>query len=108
MVPNGVSIARPPALTTPSVTVWQTAQSPSAANCRPRSMVAAENTDASGRAIGAIDRHGSVAEAMPMPAATTAAIVARPPRRSTNGFRHLSAAAGGWDGVAGNTPWTEG
>src|ERR1700688_3543697 len=108
MMPNGVSMARPPALMTPFALVWQTTQSPRAASCRPRSTVAAENTDASGRAIGAIDRHGSVAEAMPMPAATTAAMVANAPRRSTNGFRHLSAEAGGWDGVAGNTPWAEG
>src|SRR5580692_6902026 len=86
MVPNGVSMARPPALTAPFNSVWQTAQSPSAANCRPRAMVAAENTDASGRAIGAIDRHGSTAAAMPTIAAATAATLANAPRRLANGF----------------------
>src|ERR1700690_177930 len=96
MVPNGVSIARPPALRMPLILVWQTAQSPSAANCRPRSMVAKENTDASGRAIGAIDRHGGAAAAMPMPAATRAATVAVAARRTANGLCHLSVEAEGF------------
>src|ERR1700733_9056038 len=86
MVPNGVSRGRPPALTAPFNSVWQTAQSPSAANCRPRAMVAAENTDASGRAIGAIDRHGSTAVATPIIAAINAAALANAPRRLVNGF----------------------
>src|ERR1700738_2109330 len=104
MMPNGVSMARPPALTTPSALVWQTAQSPRAASCRPRAMVAAENTDASGRAIGAIDRHGSTAAATPTLAAPSAAALASAWRRRTNGFCHLSVKAGGLDGVAGNAP----
>src|SRR3569832_2521953 len=86
MMPNGVSIGRPPALRTPLTIVWQVAQSPSAASCRPRSMVAAENTDASGRSIGAIDRHGRIAAAIPMPPATRAAAVAKTPRRLANGL----------------------
>src|ERR1700693_1794367 len=102
MVPNGVSIARPPALTMPSITVWQTAQSPSAASCQPRAMVAAENTDASGRAIGAIDRHGSTAAAMPTPAAHNAATVANALRRPANGFCHLSVGAGAIGAADGN------
>src|ERR1700684_736690 len=86
MMPNGVSIARPPALTVPPLRfVWQTAQSPSAANCRPRAMVASENTDASGRAIGAIERHGSTAAAMPIPAAINAVTLATAPRRFAKG-----------------------
>src|SRR5258706_2993020 len=93
-------MARPPALMTPSALVWQTAQSPSAVNCRPRAMVAAENTDASGRAIGAIDRHGSTAAATPITAAIRAAALASAPRRLTNGFCHLSVDAEGL-GVAG-------
>ena len=42
MVPNGVSSGRPPAFRMPLVTVWHTAQSPSAASCFPRAIVAAE------------------------------------------------------------------
>src|SRR6267154_3277154 len=102
IVPNGVSMARPPALRMPFAEVWQTAQSPSAASCCPRAMVAAENTDASGRAIGAIDRHGSMAAATPTTAATSAAALANAPRRLTNGFCHLSVEAGGLGGVRGN------
>src|SRR5687768_13839633 len=98
MVPNGVSIARPPALTTPLVTVWQTAQSPSAANCWPRAMVAAEYVDGSGRAIGAIARHGSTAVATPTTATHSAAAVAKALRRPTNGFFHRSFGAGGCGG----------
>src|SRR5712692_9002868 len=93
IVPNGVSMARPPALRTPFTEVWQTAQSPSAANCWPRAMVAVENTDASGRAIGAIDRHGNTAAPIPITAAHSAAAVANTPRRPVNGFRHLSGGA---------------
>src|ERR1700737_922395 len=102
IMPNGVSMARPPALTALFALVWQTAQSPSAASCRPRAMVAAENTDASGCAIGAIDRHGSTAAAMPPTAAPSAAAPASAPRRLTNGFCHLSVEAGGLGGVPGN------
>src|ERR1700686_4907064 len=93
MIPNGVSRGRPPALTAPYASVWQTAQSPSAASCRPRAMVAAENTEASGGAIGAIDRHGSTVAAMPTTAAHNAVTVAGAPRRGANGFFHLSVAA---------------
>src|SRR5450755_1389231 len=95
MVPKGVSIARPPALTAPFAVVWQTAQSPRAASCRPRAMVSAEKTDASGRAIGAMARHGSTAAAMPIAAAHSAAIVANAPRGLANGFCHLSVET--WD-----------
>src|SRR5258708_11387875 len=102
IVPNGVSIGRPPALRTPFAEVWQTAQSPSAANCCPRAMVAAENTDASGRAIGAIDRHGNTAVLIPTTAANSAATPAKTPLRRTNGFCHLSDGAAGRDGGAGN------
>src|SRR5712672_2246033 len=91
IVPNGVSMARPPALMAPPfATVWQTAQSPRAASCWPRAMVAAENTEASGRAIGAIDRHGSTAAATPSAAAQKAATVASAPRRLANGFFQMS------------------
>src|SRR6202011_3054622 len=103
MMPNGVSMARPPALMAPFALVWQTAQSPSAASCRPRAMVATENTDASGRAIGAIDRHGSTAEATPTTAAHKAVTVASAPRRLANGFCHLSDEASGLDAANGKT-----
>src|SRR6202163_2805224 len=102
MMPNCVSMARPPALVTPVALVWQNAQSPRAASCPPRAMVAAENTDASGRAIDAIDRHGSTPAATPTIAATSAAALASAPRRLTNGFSHLSVEAGGLGGVRGN------
>src|ERR1700674_2346851 len=102
MIPNGVSRGRPPALTAPFASVWQTAQSPSAASCRPRATVAAENTDASGRAIGAIDRHGSTAAAMPTAAAHNAAKVANALRRPANGFFHLSVGAGAIGAANGN------
>src|SRR5258705_11732698 len=95
-------MARPPVLTAPLVLVWQSAQSPSAANCRPRAMVAAENTDGSGRAIGAIDRHGNTAAPMPTAATQRAATVANAPRRPTNGFFHLSDEVAGEDVGAGN------
>src|SRR5260370_17226987 len=94
IMPSGVSMARPPALRTPFTDVWHTAQSPSAASCRPRATVTAENTDASGRAIGAIDRHGSTAAATPSTAAHNAATVANALRRPANGFCHLSVGAG--------------
>jgi hypothetical protein len=43
MMPNGVSRGRPPVLMVPPfASVWQTAQSPSAASCPPRAMVASE------------------------------------------------------------------
>src|SRR6202158_6510283 len=97
-------MARPPALMAPPfATVWQTAQSPSAANCWPRAIVAAENTDASGRAIGAIDRHGSTAAATPIAAAQRAATVASAPRRLANGFCHLLLGAGGFGAANGTT-----
>src|SRR5258705_13544812 len=101
IVPNGVSIARPPALITPFGTVWQTAQSPSAANCRPRAMVASDQVEASGRAIGAIDRHGSMAAPMPTTATHNAAAVANALRRPTNGFFHLPVGAGGFGASSG-------
>src|ERR1700756_339235 len=96
MTPNGVSIGRPPAFETPPTAVWQNAQSPSAASCRPRSIVAAENTDASGLSIGAIDRQGRIALAIPMPPAISAAAVATVPRRLANGLdqRCISVRAG--------------
>src|SRR4051795_11891196 len=102
IVPNGVAMARPPALRTPFTAVWQTAQSPTAASCCPRAMVAAENTDGSGRAIGAIDRHGSTAAPMPTAATHSAATVASAPRRPTNGFFHLSVDATDCGVGAGN------
>src|SRR5476651_1961897 len=102
MVPNGVRIARPPALMMPFVMVWQTAQSPSAASCPPRAMVSAEYTDASGRAIGAIDRHGRTAAAMPTTAAHKAVTVASAPRRPANGFCQMSVDEGGLGAASGN------
>src|SRR5450631_1693029 len=112
MVPNGVSIGRPPALAAPEVEVWQTAQLPSAASCAPRAIVAAENTDASGRAIGAIVRHGRIAAPMPIAAAQRAAIVANAPRRFTNGFQRpgeggaVVTGAGRASAVAAVLPWS--
>jgi hypothetical protein len=53
-------------------------------------MVVAENTEASGRAIGAIDRHGSTAAATPSAAAHRAATVASAPCRLANGFFQVS------------------
>src|ERR1700737_4342458 len=100
-MPNCVSSGRPPTLITPFAPVWQTAQSPSAASCRPRAMVAAENTDASGRAIGAIDRHGSTAAATPTAAAHKAVTVASAPRRLAKGFCHLSDEAAGLGAAKG-------
>src|SRR3954469_6005598 len=79
MVPNGVSIARPPALTAPPGTEWQTAQLPSAASCPPFAIVAAAQVDGSGRATGAIDRQGSASALMPTTAATIAAALAKVP-----------------------------
>src|ERR1700738_5638169 len=102
MMPNGVSMARPPALTAPSALLWHTAQSPRAASCRPRAMVAAENTDASGRAIGAIDRHGSTAALIPTTAANSAATPTMTPLRRANGFCHLSDGVEGRGAGAGN------
>src|ERR1700735_4599470 len=104
MIPNGVASGRPPALTRPPVAVWQTAQSPSAASCCPRVIVAAENTDGSGRAIGAIARHGSTAAPIPTPAAQSAATPANTPRRRANGFCHLSDGTAGWSEGDGNAP----
>src|SRR5260370_8481842 len=104
IMPSGVSMARPPALRTPFTDVWHTAQSPSAASCCPRAMVAAENTDASGRAIGAIDRHGSTAAPTLTTAAQRAAAVASTPRRPGNGVRHLSDATPGAGAREGNPP----
>src|SRR5436309_505507 len=95
MTPNGVSSARPPALTTPPTAVWQTMQSPSAASCWPRAMVAAENTDGSGRAIGAIARHGSAAVPTAIAVAHAAARPANTPGRTAKGFFHLFAGADG-------------
>src|SRR5207253_10498731 len=86
MVPNGVSMARPPALTTPPGPVWHTAQLPSAASCSPLAMVAADQVDGSGRATGAIDRHGKASAAMPTTAAAIAAALAKAPTGLANGF----------------------
>src|SRR5258705_4787447 len=99
MTPNGVSIGLPPALRTPFADAWHTAQLPSAASSLPRAIVAAEKTAASGRAIGAIARHGSTAAPMPTAAAQSAAMLANTPLRLTNGFFHMSergAGAGGF------------
>src|ERR1700753_3446107 len=104
MMPNGVSSDRPPALTRPPTLVWQTAQSPSAASCCPRAIVAAENTDGSGRAIGAIARHGSTAAAMPTTAAHSAATPAKTPRFLASGFCHLSDGVVGRDEGAASAP----
>src|SRR3981081_3359880 len=95
-------MARPPALMMPLALVWQTAQSPSAANCRRPAMVGAENPDASGRVIGAIDRPGSTAAATPTTAATTAAALASAPLRPANGFFQLSVDAEGLGVANGN------
>src|SRR5215470_1445319 len=89
MTPNGVSSARPPALTAPPRAVWQAMQSPSAASCWPRAMVAAENTDGSGRAIGAIARHGKAAVPMAIAVAHAAARPAKTLGRTAKGFFHL-------------------
>src|SRR5260370_38665031 len=96
MSPTGVERGGLPAWRPSLASVWQTAQSPSAASCLPRAMVAAENTDASGRAIGAIERHGNAAAATPTTAAHNAATVASAPRRPANGLFHLSIASGGF------------
>src|ERR1700712_3113226 len=85
-MPNGVSIARPPALIAPLACVWQTAQSPRAASCWPRAMVSADQVDASGRAIGAIDRHGNAIAARLTIVAIMAAALANTPTRLANGF----------------------
>src|SRR5436190_2285781 len=95
MTPNGVSSGRPPALIMPSVAVWQTMQSPSAASCWPRAMVAVENADGSGRAIGAIARQGSAAVPMAIAVAHAAARPANTLGRAANGFFHLFAATAG-------------
>src|SRR4051794_24334269 len=86
IVPNGVSMARPPALTAPPAVVWHTAQLPSAASCSPFAIVAAEYADGSGRATGAMDRHGSASALMPTTAAAIAATLANPPSGLANGF----------------------
>src|SRR4051812_8480901 len=86
MVPNGVSMARPPALTAPPSVVWHTAQFPSAASCSPLAMVAAEYADGSGRATGAIERHGSASALMLTTAAVIAAMPANAPAGLANGF----------------------
>src|SRR5947199_4747410 len=91
MTPNGVSSALPPALTAPLALVWHTMQSPSAASCWPRAIVVAENTDGSGRAIGAIARHGTMAVPMPIAVAHSAASPANTLGRTANGFFHLLA-----------------
>src|SRR6516164_10140789 len=69
----------------PLALVWQTAQLPSAASSAPRAIVAAENTDASGRAIGAITRPGNSAAPMPRAAAHSAAVPANSPPRFASG-----------------------
>src|ERR1700759_2681837 len=100
MVPNGVSIARPPALTAPPAVVWHTAQLPSAASCSPFAIVAADQVDGSGRATGAIDRHGSASALMPTTAATIAAALAKAPAGLANGFCQVL--RGGCGGFAGS------
>src|ERR1043165_1294228 len=85
MVPNGVSIARPPALTAPPAFVWQTAQLPSAASCAPFAIGAADQVAGSGRATGAIDRQGSASALMPTTAAIIAAALAKAPTGLANG-----------------------
>src|SRR5260370_16826249 len=67
-------------------------------------MVTAEYTVVSGRAIGAIDRHGSAAAATPTTAAHNAPAVASAPRRPANGFFHLSAGPGGFGAANGSAP----
>src|ERR1043166_8486753 len=86
MVPNGVAIARPPALAAPPAVVWHTAQLPSAASCSPFAIVAAEYADGSGRATGAIGRHGSASALMLTTAAAIAATLANAPTGLANGF----------------------
>ena len=78
-------MARPPALIAPLACVWHTAQSPSAASSSPFAIVAAEYAEGSGRAIGAIDRHGSVSAAMLTIAAIIAAALANAPSGLANG-----------------------
>src|SRR6476620_10376255 len=65
-------------------------------------MVAAEYTEASGRAIGAIERHGIAAAATPTTAAHNVATVASIPRRPANGFFHLSVGPGAFGAAKGN------
>ncbi len=55
-------------------------------------------------AIGAIDRHGSTAAAIPIAAAHDAAMVPSAPRRLANGFCHLSVEAGDLGAASGNAP----
>src|SRR3954453_12215196 len=86
IVPNGVGIARPPALTAPPAAVWQTAQLPSAASCAPFAIVAAEYVDGSGRATGAIARPGSARTLILTTAAAIAAALANAPTGLANGF----------------------
>src|SRR6516164_1455765 len=91
----------------PLALVWQTAQLPSAASCAPRAMVAAENTDASGRAIGAIARPGRSTAPIPSAAANAAATPANTPRLAANGLRHFAdgaAATGAGNAAAGSSP----
>src|SRR5436190_17720358 len=72
-------------------------------------MVAAENTDGSGRAIGAIARHGSAAVPTAIAVAHAAARPANTPGRTAKGFFHLFAGvagvgAGKASGAAGTSP----
>src|SRR3954451_17310658 len=64
-------------------------------------MVAAEYADASGRAIGAIERHGNTAAATPTVAAHNAARAASTPRRPANGFFHVSVGPGAFGAANG-------
>src|SRR6516162_8728211 len=103
MTPNGVSIGRPPALTAPPALVWQTAQLPSAASWAPRAIVAALKTEASGRAIGAMARHGNSAMPTPIAAVHSATMLANAPRRLANGLQ-LSRVGASVDAGAGRAP----
>src|SRR3954470_11951138 len=86
MVPNGVRMARPPALTAAPAIVWHTAQLPSAASWPPLAMVAVEYVEGSGRATGAIERQGSASALMLTTAAAIAATLAKAPTGLANGF----------------------
>src|SRR5262249_31228518 len=68
-------------------------------------MVAAENTDGSGRAIGAIARQGKAAVPMAIAVAHAAASPANTPGRTARGFFHLlEGGAGNGTGIASAAP----
>ncbi|MNJ65001.1 hypothetical protein D3C77_609910 [compost metagenome] len=94
-VPNGVSMAKPPALVTPPAVVWHTAQSPAAASRRPRSRVAADQLPGAAGVTGAISaRQGSAVVSRPKVAPS------RPPSSHLLRFFLVALAACSVSGVA--------